>query len=94
MHIVSYALAMAHLHGNFWSTDPIEWVLFDRDFIAIQVPFIDAWHQNRKPRENYFWMNNIYLYVGSSFCELLWGLSQNGYGLNNLTNICMYSMDS
>ena len=52
MHIVSYVLAMAHLHGSYGCTDPIEGVLFDRDFIVIQVPFIDAWHQNRKPREN------------------------------------------
>ena len=51
------------------------------------------WHQNGKPRENYCWRNNVYLYLGLSF---LWTtmqfhrvLSLHGFELNNLTNIYM-----
>ena len=38
-----------------------------------QVQFIDGWHQIWKLREFYFWMQNIHLYVGTSFCiNSLW----------------------
>ena len=31
------------------------------EFKIRHVQFIDGWYQNEKPREIYFWMNNIYL---------------------------------
>ena len=35
-----------------------------------QVQFIDAWHQHGSPREIYFWLNNIYSWVGLSLFNI------------------------
>ena len=52
----------------------------------LQSQFIDAWHQNRKSREIYFWMNNIYSWVGLSLCNI-WTIMEWQRSLVNMAMI-------
>ena len=51
--------------------------------VITEVQFINVGHQNEKPCEIYFWINNIYLRLGSSLFNI-WAIIKFQRGLVNM----------